>query len=568
MLKPAEHASNVTTITFCFATKTLFLEKEESVESVETIELVKTGQILATLTLATNDHNIPVTGPTLEPMVSPAKPTLLLPGLHTQMSATGDSLLATATGYPQVKKNRTGNEETVTISITPLVTVSTDQMEARLTLYPSIPGAAPLQCEELVELLTLEGVRSGLNRELLLACLEQCQKEQKIITGALIAKGSHPIDGLDAHLRFEVEIGSIPGKLMGNGKIDFHERRMFISVRKGELIATKVPATSGTAGTNVLGHPIPQQPGQDIKVSVIDNAGFDEESGEVRAMKQGILSVVQNTIKVSSKLTIPGDINFSTGNIEAKDAVDIGGSILPGFQVNAHGDLKIGGGIRSGTVISQGNVLVHEGVHGKQTIMRVTGDIDIPFVEQASINAGGTIIIRRQAYYSRVFAGADIHCQEESKVIGGITMAGGNLSLGQVGSEHAAPALIAAGTDGKQYLRYEALQQEIVDKKDELEQCLHLHGQNNQLPFHQSMTEELEEMHSELNTLNLATHKRGDTPEELSKQLRSQTITVHGHIYAGTLLRIGNVIHILENTLSARKFVLSEDLQEIIPLPL
>ena len=569
MLKPVEQTSNITTITFCFATKTLFLEKEASVESVETIELVKTGQLLATLTLTTNDNNnMPVTGPTLELMASPAKPTLLLPGLHTQMSATGDSLLATATGYPQLQKNQNEKGTTVTISITPLVTVSPDQMEASLTLYPSIPGAAPLQFEELAELIKLEGVRYGLNRELLLACLEQCQKEQKIITGALIAKGSQPRDGLDAHLRLEVEIGSIPGKIMGNGKIDFHERKMFISARKGELIATKVSATSGTAGTNVLGHPIPQKQGQDIKVSVVDNAGFDEESGEVRALKAGVLSMVQNTIKISSKLTIPGDINFSTGNIEAKDAVDIGGSVLPGFQVNAQGDLRIGGGIRSATVISQGNVLVQEGVSGKQTVMRVTGDVDIPFVEQATITAGGTVIIRRQAYYSRVFAGADIHCQEESKVLGGITMAGGNLSLGHVGSENAVPALLAAGTDGRQYLRYEALQQEIVDKENELEHCLHLHGHNSQLPFHLAMTEELEEMHRELNTLNLATHKRGDTPEELSKRLRSRAITVHGQIYANTVLRIGNVTKVLENTLSAKKFVLSEDLQEIIPLPL
>ena len=54
----------------------------------------------------------------------------------------------------------------------------------------------------------------------------------------------------------------------------------------------------------------------------------------------------------------------------------------------------------------------------------VTGDIDVPFVEQASITAGGTVIIRKQAYYSRVFAGGDIHCQEGSKVMGGIIMAG------------------------------------------------------------------------------------------------------------------------------------------------
>ncbi|MBU0663987.1 MAG: FapA family protein [Proteobacteria bacterium] len=561
MLKATEQTPTFTasSITICFATKTLFLEKEESVEAVETIELVRPGQIIATLT----SENSPTTA------TQSIHNAVLIPGPNTQFSATGDSLLATIAGYPQITRKQSGNEgETVIIAVTPLVTISPDQMEASLTLYPPLPGTSPLQVDALTELLKQAGIRYGLNKEILQGCLEQSTAEQKIITEALIAKGSQPIAGLDAQLRFEIEIGSIPGKVLGNGKIDFHERKMFISVHKGQLIATKVPATTGTPGTNILGYPIPQPQGQDFTVSAVDNAGYDEESGEIRAIKPGVLSVVKNTIKVSSQLTIPGDINFSTGNIEANDAVNIGGSVLPGFQVNAHGDLKIGGGVRSATVISQGNVLIQEGVSGKQTVMRVTGDVDIPFVEQATITAGGTIIIRRQAYYGRIFAGGDIHCQEESKVIGGITMAGGNLSLGNVGSDNAVPALLAAGTDGKQYLRYEALLQEIREKEDELERCLQLHGHNSQLPFHLSMSEELEEMNSDLHKINLATRNKNDTPEELATRLRSRTITVHGQIFAGTLLRIGNVTKLLETNMSSKKFTLSADLQEIIPLPL
>ena len=550
MLNAAEHAP---TVTLCFATETLVLDKEGSVESVDTVELVRAGQVLATL------------DPAAEEKTSSIKATLLLPGLHTHFSASGNSLLATTAGYPQAKKEHNDKGETVVVSITPLVTISPDQMEAVLTLYPPLPMAARLQIDDLTELLKQGGIRYGLNREILLDCLEQSHNELKIFNDALIAKGSLPIAGQDAHLRFEVDLGSIPGKIMGNGKIDFHERKMFTSVRKGELIATRVPATSGTAGTNVMGHPLPQQQGRDIKVKTVDHASFDETSGEVRATRPGILTVVENTVKVCSKLTIPGDINFSTGNIEAKDAVDIGGSILPGFQVSANGDLRIGGGVRSATVISQGNVVVQEGVNGKQTTLRVTGDVDIPFVEQAAITAGGTVIIRRQAYYSRVFAGADILCREESKIIGGITMAGRNVSLGQVGSDNAAPALIAAGTDGKQYLRYEALQQEIMEKEDELERCLQLHGRDSQLPFRRIMTEELEEMNSDLKTMNLAAHNKGDSTEERNKLLRSRTITVHGQIFAGTLLRIGNVTKVVENTMAARIFSLSEDLQEIIP---
>ena len=561
MTKPVEPAPGA--ITICFATKTIFLEKEGAVESVETIELVKSGQLLAFLAPGDTPSD-----PTSGQRAASVKRVILTPGDHTQLSVRGDSLLATMAGYPQITKSKTANEETLTISITPLVTISPDQMEANLTLYPALPGTPPLTVTELTEILKQEGIRHGLNEEILRDCLAQSKEKQQIITGALIASGSRPIPGLDAQLRFEVEIGSIPGKMMGNGKIDFHERRMFIAVRKGQLIATKVPATSGTPGVTVTGQPIPQKQGADLVVNVVDNASYDPASGEVRATKPGILSVVKNTIRVCAKLAIPGDINFTTGNIEAHDAVDIGGSVQPGFKVKAHGDLKIGGGVRSATVISQGNVTIQEGVSGKQTIMQVTGDIDVPFVEQASITAGGTVIIRKQAYYSRVFAGGDIHCQEGSKVMGGIIMAGGTLSVGQVGSDESSPALIAAGTDSKQYLRYEALHQEILDKEEELEHCLQLHGHNSQLPFHLTMTEELEEMHRDLNKLDLATDKKADTPEELAYLLRSRTITVHGQIFAGTMLRIGNITKELETTMSSLKFTLSPDLQQIIELSL
>jgi uncharacterized protein (DUF342 family) len=556
---------SVTKINLCFATKTLLHEKEGVMEQVEATELVRRGQVVATF-VRNDNPPLPGTGPGEK--IPTAKPVSLLPGRYTELSAAGDSLLATVAGYPQVAKSHADKSETLTISIMPLAVVSSDQMEAALTLYPPLPGVTPPAVEDMVELLRQEGIRYGLNRAILRDCLEQSAAEQKIMSGILIAMGLRPIPGVDAYLRFEVEIGSIPGKILGDGRIDYHERRMFLGVRKGQLIATKVPATKGTAGINVLGLPITQKEGQNLTVKAGENVLYEEKSGEIRATKPGVLTVVQNTIKVSSKLSIPGDINFSTGNIEAHDSVEIGGTVQSGFRVDAHGDLKINGGVRSATVLSHGNVLVKEGIVGKQTVMRVAGDLDVLFVEQAGITAGGTIIIRKNAYFSHIVAGGDIVGEKESRILGGIIMAGGNIHLGQVGSDNAVPALVAAGTDGKQYLRYEELHKELVEKEEELERCLQMYGHDSQHPLCLTMNEELEELRGELRGMNLATDKRADTPEELAEKLRSRTISVEGLIYAGTQLRIGNVKTVLEITTAASKFTLSPDLQEIVAHPL
>lgn len=554
---PADKALTRSTLTLHFASKTLFLEQNDSIETVETVELVKPDQILATLETLPNQKD----------NQGSAKFELIA-GVFTKLSAQGDSLLSTTAGWPQVSRTRKQQDEIVTISILPLVTINKDMMTAHLTLYPPLPNNTPLSAQELGEILYQNGIRFGLNREILQHTIEQSQRERRIITDILIAKGLYPLAGKDAYLRFEVDIGSIPGKIMGNGRIDFHERKMFIGVRKDQLIAVKVPATTGTAGTNVLGHPIPQQQGQNITVKAIDNAFFNEETGEVRATKPGVLTVTDHTIKVCSKLSISGDVNFKTGNIDANDSVDIGGSVQPGFKVKAYGDLRIGGEVRSATINSQGNIQIQGGVTGKQTTLRASGDVDIPFIEQASISAGGSVIIHKQAYYSQIIAGGDIHCEENSKILGGLMVAGGNFSAGQVGTATANPATIAAGTDGRLFLRYEALKREIQEKEDELERCLQLHGHNSQLPFHLRMTEELEEMHEELNKMNLASNKKAASPEELAFLLRSRSITIHGLVYPETLLRIGHVTYLLEKTMAACVFTLSADLQEIVAKPL
>lgn len=526
-------------------------------------ELVRRGQVVASLV-----HDEPLAFTGTAGKTRPSKPVILFAGPHTELSAAGDALFATVAGYPQVVKERVADQEKLTITIVPLVCISADGMEAAITLYPPPSGSPLLSVDEMVELLGREGICYGLNREILQDALERSRSERKIISGILVAMGLRPIPGIDASLRFDLEVGSIPGKMLGDGRIDFHERRMFTGVRKGQRIAVKVPATKGTPGSDVLGKPIAQREGKDLRVRAGDNVVFDEASGEIRAMRSGVLTVVQNTIKVTPKLTIAGDIDLKTGNIDAQDAVEIGGTVQPGFQVKAHGDLLISGGIRSAIVRSRGNVVVREGAGGRQTTIHAAGDIDIAFVEQVGMTAGGSIVIRKNIYHSRIFAGGDIVCRTDSRVFGGILMAGGNLVVGGVGSDTAPPTLIAAGTDGKRYLRHEALSQEIHEKEEELEHCLQLHGHNSGLPFHQIMTGELEEMHRELERLNLASDIRDETAEDSAQKLRGRAITVQGLVHAGTQLRIGNVTMVLETSMTACKFTLSKDLQEIVAHPL
>ncbi len=515
-----------------------------TVES-ERVQRVKSEQLLVSLSEQSGQQNV------------------LIAGDNVELSRDGRSLFSTLTGYPFVHIVLEREKYTVNCSVVRLVTVSTDGMRAMVNLYPPVKNEMKLTVEELLEEVALHKIRFGIDRPLLEENLRKLHEKGQPLKDRIVASGLLPIDGEDAFLRFEMEVGPVAGKVMGDGSIDFRERRMFIGVNKGELIATKVLATPGTPGTNVLGEILPAKKGKDIVVKVSDDALYFEETHEVRATQAGILSIVNDTsVKVSAKLKIDGDVDFSTGNILSNDSVEISGSVLPNFSVKTRGDVRIGGNVQAATVRSRGNIVVTTGVSGKSCRMKANGDVDINFVGRAKISAGGTIVIRKEAYYCKLLAVGDIRCAEESRVAGGVLACSGSFSGGNVGTPNAKPAVIAAGVDKKQYKRYLKIQKKIRDLEGKENAGKVRYGENEeQSPKAQKMKKmkkKLEKLRKEMSQLNL----------ENKGQRYSAEIAVHGVLFSGTHLRIGNVQKVVDEDCCKVRCKVNRKLGEIEIKPL
>lgn len=375
-----------------------------------------------------------------------------------------------------------------------------------------------------------------------------------------------PIDGKNAYLRFEVEIGPISGKILRNGSIDFRERKIFTGVDENQVIAVRVPETNGTPGINVLGESIPQQPGKDISVKISGDVSYSPETGQVLATKSGVLSIVKDSdIKVSAKQTIPGNVDFSVGNIESKDCVEIKGNVYPGFSVKTKGDLRVGGNIESATLLSKGNVVVQGGLLGENSRLETLGDADINFTERAEIIAGGCIIIRKGAYYSRVTSNSSILCSPESKMIGCKFCCAGNFAGGDVGSHHATPATIAAGVDSKRYSKYKKLRGQILEREDKLETLSDREGAKSiGKEIYRQYECELQQLQSAFRKINLIPQKPVDSGDESTIIHSDARITIHGVAAAATKLRIGNLSKILKNECSAVEFFVDKNLGQIM----
>lgn len=525
---------------------------EES-ETVSSCELVATGQPL--LTLTKKEESLEIT---------------LDAGKHTELSDDGCEVLSCCYGYPIITISKQEDVPSICVSLTPLVEVSEDAMEARLNLFPPPAKQDIPNAEMLLMVLKQQGVVCGIDRHALGAVLAKLKEDGQPQLNSLIARGKAPNDGKDASIRFEVEIGPLPGKILADGTIDFRERLMFVGVDKDQLLACKIPATQGHPGTNLAGEELQATDGNDITVKVSEETHYSEEDRTIRATAPGVLSVVgDNTIRVSSKQKINGDINFHTGNVRSNNCVEISGSVLPGFMVSAKGNVSIGGTIQSSSINSHGNIVIKGGIIGSKSKVSVQGDADIHHIEKGRLAAGGNIVIRTGGYYSFLQAGGNIHCPENVKIIGGDVVAGGSLSCGQIGSPTGEPMNIAVGVDPHRYRRYQDLQQEYHEVLQETQGWYHRHGRVQKVPgLIRELEAKMRAIEQEISTLNLVP----DTPEDsLGDRMfchTQESLTVHSCITAGNVVRIGNEIMVVEHDLGSCTFKMDKNSGEITIAPI
>jgi hypothetical protein len=485
------------------------------------------------------------------------------------LSANNTNCLAARHGFPLVTamaqaaneaaaQSQNAPSVSLTISILPLVSISDDGLAARLNLLPPEDGATLPDFLELTARIRESGVVYGLKNDELRRLYDEVSRNAVAARNQLIAFADAATPGEDASLRMEVEVGAIPGKLLDDGRIDFRERRIFVAVKKDQLLAVKVSATRGRGGKDVRGEEIPARDGVDIEVKTADLCVFHPESGEIRATEAGILSVVGASFRVSAKQDISGDVDFSTGNIRFQGNVEITGSIQPGFIVASRGDIKIGGDVQSATVKSHGNVVIAGGVVGESSDVRAEGDIDLKFIERGKATSGGSIRIRGGAYHSDMTAEGDIQGGPDSRFVGGEIRCGGSITVGVVGSATAANTVLAAGLHLRRYRRY----LEIIERREELARALdkliqHRGERNLNCDAYIDLQEELAEADRALAALDLG--RGGPHPAE---------IRVTRELRAGAHLRIGNAALVVESDYAASRIYQDEADGPVLIAPL
>jgi len=488
----------------------------------------------------------------------------LVPGKFVELSSGKRSLLATEPGYPSLSRKRFGSGEKLFVDLEPLVLIGEDGWTVKMTLYPPLDGTTLPDIGEILALLAKKDVRWGVREKNIAACIAAVKSSGRPQKNQVIARGRLPVNGENARLRVDIVTGEQAGRELGDGRIDFHERRLFVGVDKGQLLATKVSATAGIPGVNIYGQEIPQIMGRDLTIKTGEDILFDAETGEVRAAFAGVLSVVSdNCVRITDKHVISGDIDFHTGNIDSRAAVEIGGSVNPGFTVIGGGDVLIGGSVESAHVVSHGNVVIQGGITGKEALVEADGDVEVPVIGNGRISCQGGVTIAREAYYAEIKSLHDITFAGPTKVVGSTLFAGGSITVTDVDTETSPNSMLAVATVPERYSRYQKLLKDVMVAQTAVDNWLRRFGATIDSDNFNELQEELDEAKKSLNTYNLVPGAGERDKAGGVRYACRQKITVGGAIQAGAVIRIGNTEATLQKLYKEGVFALNSDTGQI-----
>jgi uncharacterized protein (DUF342 family) len=228
-----------------------------------------------------------------------------------------------------------------------------------------------------------------------------------------IAKGIPPEEGINGWIKY-----SFPRArrvvIKEDGNADFRNIDRYIHVKKNDKLAVLFDGVPGKQGIDVFGKPVSPKPIERFKIKIGNNIREAQEPNPdipttilhvYYATSNGVIFTTDNSITVSPELNIDSDVGLETGNINYEGTINVTGSIVEGSNVFSKGSLYVGVNVESMDVVVQENLDVKGGIKGKDKakgLIRVTGDVNAKFIENASLEVEGDVIVENNILNSNI----------------------------------------------------------------------------------------------------------------------------------------------------------------------
>lgn len=351
------------------------------------------------------------------------------------------------------------------------VSLAEDKCSASIQIV-TIPDSFTYTVNDIIAFLHKNNVRHGIQQD----TIQQIIREPKpfIQTKTVVAVGDLPGDGIDGEIRnlYDRDAQMKKPTELEDGTVDFKEVTRLTNVRKGQLIAERLPAKDGAPGKTVTGEDIPGRKGKEARFKIGKNVVADGEQKALYAAIDGMVVKTENDkINVFPVYEVNGDVDYKIGNIDFLGTVVIRGNVISGFKVKAAGDIRITGGVEGAEVEALGSIEISAGVLGhNKAVIRAGVNVKSSFIQDATIEAGLDVLVSQSILHSQVRAGQSVMCTgPKGLIVGGAVQAGEKVIARTIGNTMSTPTAIEVGVLPELRNELTALRQQLRQVQEGLD---------------------------------------------------------------------------------------------------
>ncbi|PSW10786.1 DUF342 domain-containing protein [Photobacterium rosenbergii] len=466
-----------------------------------------------------------------------------------------------------------------------VVKADPDFMRASITVIAPF-GGNPLMGADILEALKQNRIVKGIRKTQLHQLLEQTQQlapGEKLTLP--IAFGRLPEHGRDARFEPLVEDAShriLKPKLGDDGKVDMLDLGELVTVKVGQPLLKRIPATEGVPGFTVQGKVLPSKPGKDSEFQPGEGTMIsDQDPNLLLAEQSGIPVRKGRGMQVDEALTLKG-VNVATGHIHFDGSILITGDVTPGMRVSATGNITVAGFVELAELKAGGDISIIKGIIGRKQHdaklackVEAKGNVTSKFAQFAEISCGQNAQFTLHVMHCVIRAEGEVVVMDQFKrqgtLSGGITEAGYSIRTVNLGALAGIPTVVNAFT------KFEYLQQQVQDKHRDyqielqnVEKIRQAQLKLLKLPEHKRPVELSEriqhaaEQHkSQITYLEADYQQLRDEYEELRTRV---TITAFNRLYSGVQSQLEKEKLVIDQDHGPSKLHISEQTFQCSPL--
>jgi uncharacterized protein (DUF342 family) len=444
------------------------------------------------------------------------------------------------------------------------------EMKANIKVSPPGPGGRDYSAENYINFLHSNKVHYGIKEDRIGQMVDRPVYQEPVT----LAEGDRPIDGRDAYIQYNFETGQ--GKLRlregSNGRVNFKDLNIIQNVVVNQPLAVKIAAQNGKNGKNIREGLLFAKDGKDIPLPLGKNVRLADDGVTIVADINGQVLVVNGKINVEPVYTVDGGVNLKSGNIDFLGTVIINGDVEDGFFVKAAGNIEVNGTVEKAELVSEGNIVVTQGITGKgEGVIKAGHSVWAKFIENAMVESGDLVIVSDGIINCRVDAVKRVLCQgKRAAIVGGRVRAceeinaktlgspvSGTETVLEVGFDPKLKTIVAHLTREKERARkeFEGLQRNI-------QTLVNIKKQRKTLPEDKetALKEFLAQRQTIIGGIKKVDEELADVQEALNKTDVRGRVSASAKVYPGVRIVVRDIHEDVRNEYKAVTFVLEDGL--------